>query len=133
ETFPMTVTTKRISPGDSNTWFLKVRGMKLSMEFSSQQPKTLRYLEYTPGAAQCWKHEDVGYTSPFKSITGGIFEFGFTDAILRMWAAFCVELTQGKQAVPFGCVTPDETRVSHQLFTAALESHKRNQVVRVGD
>jgi predicted dehydrogenase len=131
ETFPLTVSTKRISPGDTNTWFLKVRGMKMSMEFSSQQPKTLRWMDYTPGGTQMWRCEDVGYTPPFKTITGGIFEFGFTDAIQQMWAAFCVELTEGKQALPFGCVTPEETRISHQLFTAALESHRKNSVVAV--
>ena len=130
--FPLTISTKRISPGDTNTWFLKVRGMKLSMEFSSSQPKTLRYLEYKPGGVQAWRTEDVGYTPPFKTITGHIFEFGFTDAILQMWAAFCVELSAGKQGVPFGCVTPAETRLSHDLFTASLESHKQNSVVVFG-
>jgi predicted dehydrogenase len=129
--FPMTITTKRISPGDTNTWFLKVRGMKMSMEFSSHQPKTLRWMEYTPGGAQGWKSEDVGYTPPFKTITGSIFEFGFSDAILQMWAAFCVELTDGAKAVPFGCVTPEETRLSHKLFTAALESQKKSQVIGI--
>ena len=131
ENFPLTVSTKRISPGDTNTWFLKVKGMKMSLEFSSQQPKTLRWMEYTPGGPQMWRNEDVGYTPPFKTITGGIFEFGFTDAIQQMWAAFCVELTEGKQALPFGCVTPEETRISHDLFTAALESHRKNSVVAV--
>ena len=106
--------------------------MKLSMEFSSAQPKTLRWMEYTPGGAQTWKSEDVGYTPPFKCITGHIFEFGFTDAILQMWAAFCAELNDGAKAVSFGCVTPEETRQSHQLFTAALQSQKRNQVVGIG-
>ena len=87
-------------------------------------------MEYTPGGAQAWKSEDVGYTPPFKTITGGIFEFGFSDAILQMWAAFCLELSEGAKGVPFGCVLPEETRLSHKLFTASLESHKKNQVNR---
>lgn len=125
--FPLTITTKRISPGDTDNWFLKVRGTKLSMEFSSKEPKTLRSMEYAPGGEQAWKTEETGYSPPFKTITGGIFEFGFTDAILQMWAAFCVELSGG--VAPFGCVTPEETGVSHALFTAALESQRRNAVV----
>jgi predicted dehydrogenase len=131
QAFPITITQKRISPGDSNTWFLKVRGTKCSMEFSTQQPKTLRTLEYTPGGEQAWKHEDVGYAPPFKTITAHIFEFGLTDAILQMWAAFCAELSGEK--VGFGCATPDETRFSHKLFTAALESQKKNQVILLGN
>jgi len=132
QSFPITITTKRISPGDTDTWFLKVRGTKLSMEFSTQFPKTLRYMEYTPGGSQAWKSEDVGYTPLYKTITGHIFEFGFTDAILQMWAAFCLELSEGAKAVPFGCATPQESAISHRLFTAALESQKKNQVVQLG-
>ncbi len=129
EGFPLTITTKRMSPGDTNTWFLKVRGTRQSMEFSTQFPKTLRWMEYTPGGEQAWKSEDVGYLPPFKTITGSIFEFGLTDAILQMWAAFCMELSGEK--TPFGCVTPQETALSHKLFTAALESQKSNQVVKL--
>ena len=129
--FPLTISTKRISPGDTNNWFLKVRGTRLSMEFSTKEPKTLRWMEYAPGGEQAWKTEEVGYSAPFKTITGGIFEFGFTDAMLQMWAAFCVELSAGAHKVPFACVTPEETTVSHALFTAALESQRENSVVKV--
>ncbi len=127
--FPLTITTKRISPGDTDNWFLKVKGTRLSMEFSTKEPKTMRWMEYTPGGEQAWKSEEVGYVAPFKTITGHIFEFGFTDAILQMWAAFCVELSGGATGLAFGCVTPEETRVSHRLFTAALESQRGNTVV----
>ena len=129
--FPLTVTTRRISPGDANTWFLKVHGTAQSMEFSTRNPKTLRWMDYTPGGEQAWRVEDVPYTPLFKTITGAIFEFGFTDSILQMWAAFCVELAEGPGSVSFGCVTPEETRLSHQLFTAALESQRTSQVVEV--
>jgi predicted dehydrogenase len=128
-TFPLTITTKRISPGDTNDWFLKVKGTRLSMEFSTKEPKTLRWMEYTPGGEQAWKSEEIGYATPFKTITGGIFEFGFGDVILQMWAAFCLELSG--ERVNFGCVTPEETHISHKLFTAALESKKGNRVVAI--
>jgi predicted dehydrogenase len=74
----------------------------------------------------------MGYEPVFKTITGGIFEFGFTDAILQMWAAFVYELTNGKTPAKFaGCVTPEETALSHKLFTAALESQAKKTVVAV--
>ena len=130
--FPLTITTKRIAPGDTDNWFMKVRGTKLSMEYSTKEPKTMRWMEYTPGGEQAWKNEEIGYTPPFKTITGHIFEFGFTDAILQMWAAFCAELSGGATAVPFGCATPEETVISHKLFTAALKSQRENSVVVLG-
>jgi predicted dehydrogenase len=74
----------------------------------------------------------MGQETAFKTITGSIFEFGFSDAILQMWAAFVYELATGQRRKPFaGCVTPEETALSHELFTAALESHRRTQVVRI--
>ncbi len=131
DTFPMTITTKRISPGDTNTWFLNVYGTKCSLEFSSRRPKTLRSLTYSEGGTQAWTEEDLGYDSVFKAITGGIFEFGFSDAILQMWGAFCMELAHGKDSVVFGCVTPEETALQHRLLTAALESQSSNSVIRL--
>ncbi|MCW8131401.1 MAG: Gfo/Idh/MocA family oxidoreductase [Planctomycetota bacterium] len=131
--FPMTISTKRISPGDTNTWFISVKGTSCSMEFNSRYPKTLRTLEYVPGGEQAWREEDLGYQTAFKSITGHIFEFGFSDAILQMWAAFCMELAHGPDGVPFGCVKPEETVLQHKLFTAALQSHKENQVISIDD
>ena len=60
----------------------------------------------------------------FLLLVGGIFEFGFTDAILQMWAAFCDELAHGraKMRQPFYCATPEETHQSHLIFTQALAS-----------
>ena len=87
--FPITFHTKRIAPGESNTWLIRVLGMKRSMAFSSKYPKTLQVMEYQPGGVQAWQHIDLGYQSAYPTITGGIFEFGFTDSILQMWAAFC--------------------------------------------
>ena len=120
--FPMLLHTKRIAPGETNTWFLKVHGTELSMEYTTKYPKTLRRLEYRPGLEQAWQHLDLGYESAYPAITGGIFEFGFPDAILQMWAAFCDELANGREGMsqPFNCVTPAEAAESHRVFTAAL-------------
>ncbi len=123
-TFPITLHTKRIAPGEMNTWFLNVYGLKRSMAFSTKYPKTLRVLDYDPnnGGVQAWQEIDMGYKSAYPAITGGIFEFGFSDALLQMWAAFCDELEHGDRITgPLTCVTPDEARESHRIFTEALE------------
>ena len=123
--FPITMHTKRIAPGETNTWFLRVIGTKRSMIYSTKYPKTLKVMDYEAGGPQAWQHLDLGYESAYPTITGSIFEFGFTDSILQMWAAFCDELTNGREKMkqPFYCVTPEETHQSHLIFTQALDSH----------
>ncbi len=129
--FPMVLSTKRIAPGEMDTWFIRVLGTEFSAEFSTKYPRTLRYLPYTPGGPQAWHVEDIGYKSAYPTITGGIFEFGLSDAILQMWAAFCDELVNGREGMqqPFYCATPEEAARSHDLFTAALESQATGQTV----
>jgi len=128
--FPITFHTKRIAPGESNTWLIRVLGMKRSMAFSSKYPKTLQVMEYQPGGVQAWQHIDLGYQSAYPTITGGIFEFGFTDGILQMWAAFCDELAHGREKMrqPFYCATPQEAHQSHLILTQALASHAKDAV-----
>lgn len=128
--FPLTIKTQRIAPGETDTWYFEIKGMRGCAGWSSKNPRRLELLEYTPGGIQALQQIDMGYESVFPTITGAIFEFGFTDAILQMWAAFIGELS-GK--LPEGrfvpCVTPEETALSHKLFTAALESWKNSSVV----
>ena len=129
--FPMLLSFKRIAPGHANTWFLCIYGTEWSAEFSTQNPKQLRYLPYTPGGPQEWHTLDVPYQSAYPAITGSIFEFGFSDAILQMWAAFCDELVHGPGGMvqPLRCALPEETALSHRLFTAALESQRTGQTI----
>lgn len=123
--FPMFLSTKRIAPGHANTWFMRISGTTLTAEFSTKNPKQLSYLPYTPGGKQEWHVMDLPYASAYPAITGAIFEFGFSDAILQMFASFCDELVHGQEGMrqPLTCVTPAETALSHRLFTAALASH----------
>lgn len=126
--FPLTIKTQRIAPGQKDTWYLEILGMRRSARFSTKNPKRLELLEYS-GGAQAWQQIDVGYETAFPAITGGIFEFGFTDAIQQMWASFLCEL-EGKPVARFaGCATPEETAISHRLFTAALESQRTRRTV----
>ncbi len=129
--FPMYVQTHRIAPGETNTWYIKILGTQFSVDYSTKYPKTLRTMEYTSGGEQAWKSIDLGYETAYPTITGSIFEFGFSDSILQMWAAFCDELAHGRGGMmqPFYCATPDETHLHHRVLTAALESGKTHQVV----
>jgi predicted dehydrogenase len=134
EPFPWTVKLQRIAPGHKNTWYAEVLGTRASARWSSTNPRLLEIMNYAPGGEQAWTQVQTGYEPAFKTITGSIFEFGFSDAILQMWAAFLYELARGKPLKKFaGCVSPEETELSHRLFTAALASHKSQRVVAVVD
>ncbi|PYI55781.1 Gfo/Idh/MocA family protein [Paenibacillus flagellatus] len=131
--FPMVLSMKRIAPGHANTWFIRIAGTELSAEFSTKNPKRLAYLPYRPGGEQAWHTIDVPHQSAYPTLTGGIFEFGFSDSILQMWTAFCDELVNREaMSQPLYCATPDEAAASHEVFTAALESGRTGQTVRIG-
>ena len=131
QTFPMVASAKRISPGQANTWYTRIQGMSFSAEYSTKYPKTLRTLDYIPWGTQGWEERDLGGASAYFTISGGNFEFGFSDAIMQMHAAFCDELTHGRSGMlqPFGCVTVEETRMQHGVLTAALESQRTGQAI----
>ena len=120
--FTMVVETKRMAPGATNNWFIEVYGTEGSAKFSTHDPKAFNYL-ITSGKEQGWIRIDMGSQSAIPSITGGIFEFGFSDAFQQMLGAFMSEFSENKKSHPLGNVTPEETKWSHELFTAALESH----------
>jgi predicted dehydrogenase len=143
--FPWTLKTQRIAPGEKNTWSIEILATRTSVRWSTRDSKRLEVLQYASGGEQVWQHHQVGYEPAYKTITGGIFEFGFTDAILQMWAGFVYELARREEddrsrlsssksgvAPTFStCVTPEETALSHRLFTAALQSQAKNSVVPV--
>ncbi|OZB96803.1 Gfo/Idh/MocA family protein [Paenibacillus sp. XY044] len=128
--FPMLLSTKRIAPGHANTWFIRIQGTAFSAEFTTKNSKQVASLPYEPGEQQAWHVVDAPYKSAYSTITGGIFEFGFSDSILQMWAAFCDELAhRGDMRQPFYCATPEEAEGSHRIFTAALESERTGETV----
>ena len=129
--FPLTIKTQRIAPGHKNTWYLEILGTRASARWSSKQINTLEVLEYK-GGEQAWQVIDMGHEMAFPTITGGIFEAGFSDSILQMWAAFLHELTTGAPLSKYaGCVTPAEAARSHRLFTAALASQARGTTEKI--
>ena len=128
DSFPMTLKMQRIAPGQKNTWSIEVLGTKTSARYSTRNPKRLELLEYS-GGEQVWGQAETGHETAFKTITGAIFEFGFPDSILQMWAAFLYEMVHNLPLKRFaGCVTPEEASLSHRLFTAALASQRKQTV-----
>jgi predicted dehydrogenase len=119
--FPLTLKTFRIAPGHMNTWRIAATGMDGGVSFSTAEPKTVHRFATSADGRQAWERVEVGSQSTFPTITGPIFEFGFADAILQMWAAFLAERA-GALAGRFGCATPREALDAHRLFDAALRS-----------
>jgi predicted dehydrogenase len=129
DVFPLTLRTHRISPGQKNNWYIEILGTKACARFSTKDANTLEVLEYS-GREQTWQKIDMGQETPFKSITHNISQFGISDAILQMWAAFLYEFENGKPLTVFsGCLKPQETNIWHRLFTAALKSHETGNTI----
>jgi predicted dehydrogenase len=125
--FPLTLATKRIAPGETNTWRIRALGMDSGIEFSTASPKAVRRFAVREGR-QLWERLETGSQSAFPTVTGPIFEFGFSDAILQMWAAYLAERA-GALGDRLGCVTPQEALAAHEIFHAALESGASDSVV----
>jgi predicted dehydrogenase len=123
---PVRFEMKRLAPSETNTWFIEVLGTDGGVKFSTKEPKTL--WTFQRGKEQLWQKTDLGFNGPFPTITGGIFEPGFPDCFLQMWAAYIAERA-GKLDGRFGCVTPEEAVRSHELFEAALKSQETKSSV----
>lgn len=128
--FPMRFEMKRMSPGASNTVEFEILGMQRSLRFTTEDPNAL-YVCDNDTVPTGWLRLPIGNSPPYPTITGGIFEFGFSDSILQMVAAFISELCG--LSCPLGCFTPDEAYISHRLLTAALLAHKQNAVMWLED
>ena len=122
---PMRLEMKRLAPGETNTWFLEVLGTEGGMRYSTKEPKTLWVFQRQK--EQLWQKVDLGFQTAFPTITGGIFEPGFPDCFLQMWAAYAAERA-GLLGNRLGCVTPQEAVASHKLFGAALRSQENKTV-----
>ena len=126
--FPMQLEMKRMAPGCTNTVEYEIYGINMSAKFTSDDPNAIRYTQAV-GREQAWARLVIGQKTQFPVITGSIFEFGFSDSLLQMFAAFVSEL----RGLPcsFGCFRPDEAMRSHQLLTAALESFETKRTVEL--
>lgn len=132
--FALTVETKRISPGDKNSWEFEVVGMTGGVRFSTSDPVGVWIFENTDvpgiGREQGWRRIEAGSQSVWPTVTGGIFEAGFSDAILQMWAAFLAERA-GELGERFGCATPAEAVATHRMAEAAASSWSTGSRIRL--
>jgi predicted dehydrogenase len=126
EPVPMTLEMKRMAPTETNTWIFEAMGTDRGVRFSTKEPKTL--CTYARGREQSWERTDLGFEMPFKAITGSIFEPGFPDILMQMWASFLSERA-GLLGGRFGCATPDEAVAQHEIWSAALASQRGQSVV----
>ena len=128
---PLRVETKRIAPGQKNSWEFEAIGLDGGVRFSTARPKTVEVFGVISpagiGTEQSWQQIQVGRQSVWPTVTGGIFESGFSDAILQMWAAFLAEC-EGLLGDRFGCATPEEAAATHRIYDAALAAHGSDRV-----
>ena len=129
--FPMLWETKRIAPGQSNTFFFEAYGMDSGVRFSTRSPQTMQRFGMVDGE-QAWSEVQPGHRSVWPTVTGAIFEFGFPDALLQMWAVFLAERA-GRLGNGFGTATPQEALASHRVFAAALRSHETGTAIELPD
>jgi hypothetical protein len=66
----------------------------------------------------------------FRTITGAIFEPGFPDLLMQMWAP-SFRRGRGSLGDRFGCATPDEAVLNHEIWEAALASNRDQRVVNL--
>lgn len=126
---PMRLEMKRLSPGETNSWFIEVLGTEGGVRYNTKDTKAL-WLFQIANKEQSWKRVDMGFQVPFPTVTGGIFEPGFPDCFMQMLAAYFAE-REGFLGERFGCVTPEEAVFSHQVFYAALQSQETKSAVEV--
>jgi predicted dehydrogenase len=125
---PLRIELKRFAPGETNSWYIEILGTDGGVRFSTKTPKTL--WTFRREKDQIWEQTDLGFHMVFPGITGAIFEPGFPDILLQMWAAFLAERA-GQLGDRFGCATVDEAVASHRIWAAALASHRSTGAVAV--
>jgi predicted dehydrogenase len=125
--FSMLWETRRIAPGNMNTWTFEAMGMDGGVRFSTRNPTSIQRFVKRDGE-QVWEDIQPGNVSVWPTVAGGIFEFGFSDALLQMWAAYFAERA-GELGDRFGTARPEEALLSHQVFQAALASHETSAAI----
>ena len=118
-TFPMTLKTHRIAPGEGNTWYVEILGTRASARSRRRIPSGWSGSN-TPAASR----SGARLTRP----PAGVQEHHRRHLRVRILRRHSPDVGglppragDGRPAARFaGCVTPEETALSHRLFTAAL-------------
>ena len=125
--FTMLWETRRIAPGQMNTWYFEALGMDSGVRFSTRTPATYQHFVVRDGQ-QIWEEIQPGNISAWPVISGAIFEFGFADALLQMWASYLAERA-GALGDRFGTATAQEALTAHRVFDAALRSSQTRTAI----
>ncbi len=129
EPVPMRLEMKRLAPGELNSWWIEVLGTEGGGKYNSSDTKA--YRSYNRKDGYQWQRAELGFSSlGFAVESGGIFETGFPDCLMQMFAAFVAE-REGFLHDRTGCVTADQAVYSQFLFEAALKSAKNTTVENV--
>ena len=130
--FPLTTETKRIDPGQKNTWEFEAIGLDGGVRFSTKNPKLVEVFAVRDipggGREQVWQQLDAGSQSVWPTVTGPNFESGFSDTILQMWAVFLAE-RHGSLGDRFGAARPEEAALTHDIYRAAIRSHEESRAI----
>ena len=127
--FTMLWETRRIAPGQMNTWWFEALGMESGVRFSTRNPTIVQQFAVIDGR-QAWQEFQPGNVSAWPMVSGAIFEFGFADALLQMWASYLAERA-GDLGDRFGTATVSEAVDAHRVFDAALRSSLDARIVDV--
>lgn len=125
--FPMLWETKRIAPGNMNTWVFDALGMDGGVRFSTRTPTYFERFR-RDGSEQIWEQVQPGNVSVWPMVSGAIFEFGFADALLQMWASFLAERA-GQLGDRFAPATVSEAVAAHGVFDAAARSSREHRAI----
>lgn len=128
EKVPLLIEMKRLSPGETNSWLIEINGTEGGVRYNTKDTKAL--WTFRRGKDQVWRRTDLGFEVPFPTVTGKIFEPGFSDGFMQMLAAYFVE-REGQLEDQFHCLTPEEVVSAHSLFDAALKSHLTGTTVSI--
>ena len=100
-------------------------------EFSTQNPKQLRYLPYTPGDRRNgirWMFLTSQLILPLRAVSSSsVFQTLFCKCGRPFVTSWCMD--RGDGSAP-SLALPEETALSHHLFTAALESQRTGQTIQ---
>src|SRR5690606_4823992 len=125
---PMLLEMKRLAPGETNSWYIKILGTEGGIKYNTKDTKAL--WTFKMDKEQAWERVDMGFQVPFPTITGKIFEPGFSDCFMQMLAAYFAE-REGFLNGRFGCLTPEEALISHHFFNAALSSQSSKSAMDI--
>jgi hypothetical protein len=126
-----------IDSGQKSSWEFEALGLNGGVRFSTKNPKLVEVFTVSDlpgiGPQQIWQHVDAGSQSVWPTVTGAIFEAGFSDSILQMWAVFLAE-REGMLGDRFGAATPAEAAFTHSIYDhsiydAAMQSHRQHAAI----